>query len=155
MALIKHVDELTTDDLEMFPLWEVAADVPAGVDQTAVRPVDSAVVPVDADDVVYHVACDVELGTGRRLTGRACVLNGELFPEPPIVVDGAGNAYFLDAPPAPSQRTAFEAMFGVSFEGLFPVRWQLRLPLEGEPAYRAGEMTLDFDEGPAPGQRLH
>ena len=155
MALIKPIDRLTTEDLAMFPLWEVAADIDTGRDETTVRPVDSAVVPVDADRTVYHVACDVELGNGRRLTGRVCVSDGELFPEPPIVVDDAGNAYFLDGPPAPRQEAAFEALFGVPFEGMFPVRWQLRLPLDGEPAYRAGEMTLDFDEGPEPGRRLH
>jgi hypothetical protein len=151
MALIKPIGELTADDLEMFALWEYATDAEGDFDETAVRPVDSDVVPVDQDNNVYHVACDVELANGRVLTGHASVCNGVPEADPPLVVDGAGQAYDLEHPPHRRQQAAFAALFGAPYAEVFPVRWQLRLPLAGESAYREGEIAAP----PGPGSRVH
>jgi hypothetical protein len=151
MALIKPVSELTTDDLEMFALWEFATDREDEGDELSVRPVDSEVVPVDEDDTVYQVACDVELANGRVLTGHVGVCNGALDPEPPTVVNDAGEAFDLEHPPHRRQQPAFEALFGAPFAEVFPVRWRLRLPLAGEPAYREGEVALPPRDPP----RIH
>ena len=142
MALIKPVSELTTDDLEMFPLWESALDAEEDGDELSVRPVHSDVVPVDEDDTVYQVACDVELASGRVLTGHVGACNGGLDPEPPTVVDDAGRFFDLQHPPHRRDRVAFEALFGAPFEQVFPIRWRLRLPFAGEAAYREGELAL-------------
>jgi|SRR5688572_3697412 hypothetical protein len=155
MALIKPLSTLSAEDLAMFALWEYAMDVEDAFDETAVRPVDSAVVPVDRDDTVYHVACDVALANGRVLTGHVAVCNGEVELDLPTIVDDAGTAYALEQPPGRREREAFERLFGTPFEGVFPLRWQLRLPLDGEAAYRVGEATLDAEPGPEPGTRLH
>lgn len=156
MALIKPLQTLSVEDLAMFPLWEFAPGS-EDHDQTAVRPVGSAVVPTEPDDTVYHVACDVELANGRTLAGHVQVCNGEPAFELPTIVDDAGNAYALQMPPHRGDRAAFEALFGASYEAVFPVRWQLRLPLDGEAAYRVGEATLEPGpgDGPEPGSRLH
>ena len=145
MALVKPLAELTADDLAMFELWEFANDREDEGDETWVRPVDSDVVPVDADNVVYHVACDVELADGRVLTGHVSVCNGEMDADPPLVVSDAGETFDLEHPPHRRQQAAFEALFGAPFAAVFPVRWRLRLPLAGEAAYREGELALPPD----------
>ena len=145
MALIKPLTTLTADDLAMFALWESTGD---GEDDDRVRPVDHAVVPIDVDDVLYHVACDIELGNGRRLGGHIPVRNGELEADSPLVVDDAGHAFELEQPPPHARLEAFVALFGAPFLGVFPVRWQLRLPFAGEPAYRGGDLSLDPGVGP-------
>jgi hypothetical protein len=142
MALIKPLSELTPDDLALFALWEYAMGDEDEHDETAVRPVDSDVVPVEEDNNVYHVACDVELANGRVLTGHASVCNGEPDFDPPTVVDDAGEAFDLEHPPHRRQQAAFAALFGAPFAEVFPVRWRLRLPLAGEVVYREGEIGL-------------
>jgi hypothetical protein len=139
MALIKPIAELTSDDLEMFPLWEYAMDDEADHDETWVRPVVADAVPIDADHTVYHVACDVFLATGRTLAGHLEVCNGEVEPGPPTVVNDGGEAFALEAPPHRRQQAAYEALFRASYAELFPVRWRLRLPLAGEMLHREGE----------------
>jgi hypothetical protein len=142
MALVKPPSALTADDLAMFGLWELAADIEGDGDAAWVRPVDSDVVPVDDDDTAYRVACDVELAGGRVLSGHVGVRNGVPDAEPPTVVDDAGGAFDLDHPPPEDRQAAFAALFGAPYAAIFPVRWQLRLPLAGEAAYREGELTL-------------
>lgn len=151
MALVKPLSELTTDDLAMFGLWEFATDTEDEADELAVRPVDSDVVPVEEDNTVYHVACDIELAGGRVLAGHVGVCNGALDPEPPTVVNDAGEAFDLEHPPHRRRQAAFEALFGAPFAAVFPVRWRLRLPLAGEAAYREGELALP----PESASRVH
>ena len=147
MALIKPISELTVDDLEMFALWEFAMDAEGDFDETAVRPVDSDEVPVDEDYTVYHVACDVELASGRVLTGHVSVCNGALDADPPLVVDAAGQAFDLEHPPHRKQQAAFAALFGAPYAEVFPVRWRLRVALAGESVYREGELASPPDLG--------
>ena len=145
MGLINPISELTTDDLARFALWEYATDAEGDFDELAVRPVDSEVVPVEMDNAVYHVACDVELATGRVLTGHVSVCNGELDADPPLVVDAAGQAFDLEHAPHRKQQAAFAALFGAPFADVFPVRWRLRVPLAGESVYREGELAAPPD----------
>ena len=151
MTLIKPISELTTDDLAMFALWEYATDAEGDFDELAVRPVDSEVVPVELDNAVYHVACDVELANGRVLTGHVGVSNGVVDADPPTVVNDAGEAFDLECPPHRKQQAAFAALFGAPFADVFPVRWQLRVPLAGESAYREGGLASP----PVFGVRVH
>jgi hypothetical protein len=146
MALIKPLAMLTPDDLAMFALWESTGDADDDPAEN-VRPVDCDVVPIEVDDVRYHVACDVELGNGRRLSGHIGVRNGELEADSPTVVDDAGNAFGLEQSPPHAQLAAFAALFAAPFLDVFPIRWQLRLPLAGEAAYRGGELALDAGVG--------
>ena len=141
MALIKPIGELTSDDLEMFPLWEFATDAEGDYDETCVRPVVADAVPVDADNTVYHVACDVFLASGRTLSGHVEVCNGALDGGPPMVVNDLGDAFPLGDPPHRRNQAAFDALFRVPYEALFPVRWRLRLPLAGEMLHREGEFA--------------
>jgi hypothetical protein len=151
MALVKPLSELTADDLAMFELWEIASDVESDDDQPRVRPVGSDVVPVDEDDVVYRVACDVVLANGRVLSGHVGVCNGALDAAPPLLVDDTGRAFDLGHAPPHDRLATCEALLGVPFALAFPLRWQLRLPLAGEAAYREGELPLP----PEGGARLH
>jgi hypothetical protein len=151
MALVKPLDALTADDLAMFELWELATDIESDDGEPRVRPVDIDAVPVDDDGTVYRVACNIELAGGRVLAGHVGVCDGALDAAPPTVVSDAGVAFALGQPPPPARQAAFEATFGAPFAAIFPVRWQLRLPLAGEAAYREGELALP--QAPAP--RVH
>jgi hypothetical protein len=97
------------------------------------------------------VACSIELAGGRVLAGHVGVCDGVLEAGPPTVVNDAGVAFDLGQPPHPGQQEAFAATFGAPFAAIFPVRWQLCLPLAGEAAYREGELALP--QAPAP--RVH
>lgn len=152
MALLKPIATLTTDDLEMWPLWTYATDHEGDddIDETYVRPVLADVVPTDADYSVYHVACDVFLASGRRLSGHVEVCNGETDGGPPSVVDHHGEGFPLEHPPHRRNRAAFDALFREPYEALFPVRWRLRLLIAGEEDFREGEFA-----GPWAGQARH
>jgi hypothetical protein len=67
------------------------------------------------------------------------------------VVNVAGEAVDLEQPPSGHRQIAFEALAGAPFASVFPVRWHLRLALEGESAYREGELSLAPQDEP----RLH
>jgi hypothetical protein len=151
MALIKPLSQLDADDLAMFELWEIAPGDRDEDDEPRVRPVDSDVVPVDDDDTVYHVACAVELASGRTLTGHIAVRNGALEAMSPTVVTDAGDAFDLGHPPLGHRLLAFETLAGAPYASVFPVRWHLRLALDGESAYREGELSLAPQDEP----RLH
>lgn len=135
--MAKPIDELTVEDFEVHPVWKFSMDEEEG-DETYVCSVETAVVPVDSDFQVYHVACDITVATGAQFTGFLQVSNGEFhFPEP-IVVGGIEDYWCLDSPPARRERAKFDAFFGAEYSKLFPISWCLRVPFAGEAVKRCG-----------------
>ena len=138
----KPIDELVRADLHAFPLWEYATDAEEECDETCVRPVERATIPSSHDYVVYHVVCDVVSAHGANYIGFMSLCNGELHDDAPVVVGAQRGEYFcIESAPQRRQRAAFEAVFGVEHAALFPLRWTLRLRVEGETAYRSGRYS--------------
>ena len=136
----KPIDSLRSEDLLAYPIWEYATDSEDEFDETYVRPIGEHYVPAQFDHAVYHAACDVVTRSGKALIGFMSICNRELHDVSPIVVGSQEGEYFcLDYAPDRRNRAAFEAVIGSPYETSFPVRWKLRVLVEGEREFRSGE----------------
>ena len=134
----KPIDQLSSEDLREYPIWEYASDEEEEHDETWVRPLAVTLVPVNEDRDVVHVACTLILATGRELVGFMSLWNGELQDEAPVAVGTSGQYWPLDYPPHRRNRAAFDAFFDAPYEDLFPVRWRLCVAVGAERDLRSG-----------------
>ena len=139
MSNAKPVHELTARDLEDHPIWEYAMDDEDDHDETYVRPVMSSTVPQEPS-VVYQAACTVTVASGKSYPGFLEICNGELhFEAPGVVGISSEDNWPLDSEPLDRHtRRKFEAYFGSKYAQLFPIRWQLRVVVSGNPGLRSG-----------------
>jgi hypothetical protein len=138
MSSAKPVHELTARDLQAHPIWEYATDDEDVLDETYVRPVNSPAVPQEAW-VVYQAACTVTVATGKSYPGFLEICNSKPHFEAPVVVGDSGEQYWsLSRPLDEHERGRFEKFFGATFEQLLPIRWQLRVPVSGNPGLQTG-----------------
>jgi len=136
----KPVDQLCISDLVTHPLWEYATGAEGEYDETYVVPTAAEAVPVDCNDVVYHVACDLVTATGKSLFGFVSICNGQFHDPEPIVVGSRSGEYIcLGHPPSRRERAVYAEVIGVPYESLFPLKWTLRIPVGHEAKVREGE----------------
>ncbi len=140
MPTAKPIDTLTADDLIRHPIWEYALGDEIEHDETWVQPYPGNVVPSDIDHAVYHVACDVELASGRRLIGFMSLCNGHLHDPLPIVLGTHAGEYFaIDERPHRRNLAAYIAVFAGSPAQVFPARWRLHVLMDGSKQHLHGE----------------
>jgi hypothetical protein len=138
----KPIDQLTPEDLRVFPIWEFAIDAEGleGRDETWVRPLGATAVPPGAYSL--SVAATFHTPRGQKLHGIVGVTtNAE-----PELGDGAlvlDDAYiFIPSATfggAPQEYADVAERLGLPLSELFPLRFVLAVPIEGEPAPRTGE----------------
>ena len=131
MSSAKPIDELSANDLRIYPIWEYAMDDEEEHDETYIRPVVASVVPQELN-VVYHAACDVTAATGKSYVAFMSICNGELHDEAPVIVGNSGEYWPLDPPYTRQFAKKLEKFFGVAYNSLFPMQWRLRVPVTGE-----------------------
>jgi hypothetical protein len=137
MSIAKPIDQLSATDLRIHPIWEYALDEENEHDETYVYPVAASAIPREHNNQVYHVACDLKIATGKSFVAFMSICNGELHDESPVVVGESGEYWPLD-PRFLHESAQFKLFFGAPFSELFPMHWQLRVPIFGEPAFRSG-----------------
>jgi hypothetical protein len=140
----KPVDSLSRRDLGVFPIWEFATDEEArpGRDESWVRPVVSKAIPHGRYSL--SVAADFVTASGQTLSGFVGVSTASGFE----VEDGAvlQDELYLFVPRPQSRfrfasqaREALARALALSEAEVFPLRFELRVPLRGERAARSGE----------------
>lgn len=142
MHPLKPIHQLTAQDLRQHPLWEYATGEEGDYDETYVYPTAGSTVPRSDDFTIYHVACTITTPLGNRLTGFMSFCGGELNDPAPTVVGEAGGYFPLDYPPTRKEVASFQAVLGAPYAEVFPVRWELALPVSGESTLRSGKFDV-------------
>jgi hypothetical protein len=136
----KPIDALTVEDLETFAIWEFAMEEEddEARDETWVRPRESAIIPLGAPSL--SVAADFVAADGTPFVGIVA-----LSTEEEIAFDGAsllsGGAYVYAAHGAKTPlryKTSAASELGKPPGGIYPLRFTLRVLVEGEAAPRSG-----------------
>lgn len=141
LASRKPIDEITTRDLEAFPIWEFAMDEESieGRDETWIRPVPASAVPHDSYSL--SVAADFLTSSGKAFPGIIGVTTAEglEFGHGALLVEGdylfVPTAHFFLAQKA---RGELVNALGEAESDIFPLRFTLRVCIEGEDAPRTG-----------------
>lgn len=138
----KPVDQLTWEDLTTFAVWEYAPDEEGreGQDETWVRPRHWMFVPRGCYSLT--VAAEFRLANGQIFQGHLDVTAAR---EPLKIAEGVllheGRRLFIsnrEASRFEDDREELLAALGLSQSEVFPVRYRLRVPLEGELNPRTG-----------------
>jgi len=140
----KPIDQLTPEDFGAFPVWEFALDEESNPDQdeTWVRPIDTSAVPADAYSLL--VAADFTTSSGQPLQGFVGVTTaGALQIDQPILLANGSYLPYLPSAvaflqPQPTAGEWLAAQLGLSVAELFPLRYTLRVVIDGEAAPRSG-----------------
>jgi hypothetical protein len=139
IATRKPIDQITVEDLVDFPIWEFCLDEEGveGMDETWVRPLAAAAVPNEY--YALSVAAEFETASGLRVNGLIGVttIAGEVEIAYPVLLFD-GKYLFV-----PSQHDNDEKLRRAITDALgpspvFPLRYRLGVPIEGEASYREG-----------------
>lgn len=133
----KPVTELTSEDFAAFPVWEYAIDeeTQEDRDETWVRPLNVRQIPTRGYS--FQVAAELHAPCGRMFPGFCIVTTARGAVE----VNGAvllGEGAYLPTyfPDELGDHT------GLSETDLFPLKFVLRVPVEGEQDVRTGPVPL-------------
>ncbi|MDR2188548.1 MAG: hypothetical protein LBE62_10940 [Azonexus sp.] len=144
MQNAKPIQNLTAYDLLKHPIWQYAMDDENSLDETYVRPINSASVPQD-EWVVYQVACKVIVSSGKTYVGFLEICNNTYHCDDssPVVVGESGTDYWWlgSEPDDKGERDKFEKFFGSTYAQLLPIQWELYVPLSGNSQLKSGVIT--------------
>lgn len=146
----KPIVKLTIADLRAFPIWKYAIDEEGvdGQDETWVRPVVSDTIPKGAYSLI--VASDFTTPAGKKLQGFMDVTTAKAGVEiqPGAVVGRIGYRLLphLTRKLAVRKKVSWEVeardrlllAIGQADADVFPLRYELRVPIRGEKQARAG-----------------
>ena len=132
---------MTQADLEAFPIWEFATDEEGHLDrdETWVRPLKADVIPLNSYSL--SVQALFQTWTGNVLHGFVGVNTVSEFETINGAILTSSNYVFI---PCPSYKYAKQnaadaaAQLSLTVQDLFPLRYTLALPLEGESTLRSG-----------------
>jgi len=135
MKIRKQVYELSTSDLESFPVWEFALDEEGedGQDEATVRPYEGSP-PLDPSDGVFIVRARFDLADGTRLHGYLTPPgdgpSGVRTIQPIIVTTGGQVMFWFGAmaPSAASLEAAYDRL-GRQQSAVFPVQYASEVEL--------------------------
>lgn len=139
MKIRKQVYELSTSDLESFPIWEFALDEEGeeGQDEATVRPYEGSP-PLDPSNGMFVVRARFDLADGTRLQGYLTPPadgSAGIGTVQPIVVTTQGQVMFWYGAIAPSAATlgaAYEKL-GRRESAVFPVQYASEVQLATGP----------------------
>jgi hypothetical protein len=135
---------LSPRDLRRYPIWEYAIDS-EGLpwrDETWLRPLKRKTVPWN--EYSLTVAATITFRSGQQFDGEAYVTTAAGVLDVPMGGIRVGKRWFFiptDNPLESQARKDLAVALGLGVEEVFPIRWRLRVPLEGESALRTGEFT--------------
>jgi hypothetical protein len=147
IATRKPIDQITVADLVDFPIWEFCLDEEGveSMDETWVRPLAAAAVPNEAYSL--SVAAEFETASGLRVNGLIGVTTAEGEVEiayPVLLFDGkylfvpSQHDMQFNAADEKLRRAVVDAL-GPS--PVFPLRYRLSVPIEGEASHREGTVA--------------
>jgi hypothetical protein len=140
----KPIESLTQADLEAFPIWEFSTDEEGhpGRDETWVRPSKASLIPLNSYSL--SVRAQFQTPTGNLLQGLVSVTTAGEFETVHGAILIPGDYVFIPWPGYNSaKQSAAEAAAQLSLteQDLFPLRFRLAVPLEGESTPRNGTYT--------------
>ena len=145
LATRKPIDQITVADLIDFPIWEFCLDEEGveDMDETYVRPLDAGAVPNGLYSL--SVAATFETASGLRVDGIVGMeANGEEveITEAVLLFDGK----YLYVPRIEAGRDEYDKFRLTIADALgtspvFPLRYRLRVLVEGEVTHREGTVT--------------
>ncbi|MBI2726647.1 MAG: hypothetical protein HYX42_10400 [Polaromonas sp.] len=133
----KPIDQLSVDDLTVFPIWEFAMDeedIP-GQDETWVRPVAAKAVPLDASSL--SVAAEFR-GPRQTFEGFLVLSTDSGWNEPHGAVLLHDGRYLPVSFGNKVARSRFAKLMDIEEDRIFPLQYVLRVRVDGEPSYRQG-----------------
>jgi hypothetical protein len=130
----KPIDQLRLRDITAFSVWEFATDEEdrPGQDETWVKPVNSKVVPANAFS--FSVAAKFKTASGMELRGIVGVNTMGSLEVIHAAVITEDNYVFIPWPGYPGARRSFQVAsreLGISESDLFPLKYELLVPIEG------------------------
>lgn len=150
----KPVDQLTLDDLSVFPAWEFCLDEEGveGQDETWVRPFIGSTIPAEAwlqvgarftlnDGVHYDGYVDVSTGSMEDLVE---LLGKEAMSQPRAVIIVDGRQASVPTKAAfdyDESREELANVLGRDFAAIFPIKYELKMLVEGEQKFQSGELN--------------
>lgn len=142
MLTRKPIDALTHDDLEAFQVWEFADDEEGTEeqDETWVRPVDTAVIPQGAYSL--SVAARFTTAAGLELVGFIGVSTDDAFEISHASLITSNRYLYLPAVSYADAETDYNELAAAleqPLSAVFPLRFELRVLLDGERVFRYGE----------------
>jgi hypothetical protein len=140
----KPIDQLKPEDLIAFPVWEFASDEEEDEeqDETWVRPHLAKMMGPDLYDL--SVAADFLASSGQTFTGFIGVTTaGDLEFGHGVLLHENTHIFVPSAeyPQAKKERKAVAAALRVKESQVFPLKFTLRVLLQGEVAPRHGEFA--------------
>jgi len=144
----KSISDLTQKDIQDFPVWEFATDDEAieGRDETWVRPLICQSIPSDAYSL--SVRANFKAPTGQEFIGIVSVSTSAEFETVHAAILTHDDYIFIPWPSYPEARqSAAEAasQLSIAVNDLFPLHFELALPVEGENTPRTG--TFAYQTG--------
>ena len=138
----KPVNHLTLADLERFPIWEFALDEEGveGQDETWVRPVESNAIPRDSRSLT--VSATFTLANGNIHHGVVGYSAADGMGSFECGVINSEGVYLFIPHNFPPELPSFIASLGADVRGVFPMKYQLKVPVEGERDLRTGEIWI-------------
>jgi hypothetical protein len=133
---------LALRDLERHPIWEhaISSEGLPWRDESWVQPVRRRTIPWDAYSLT--VAAWLTLRSGERFDGSAYVSTAEGVVDVPMGSVWIGGRWYFIPVPGPIEAGAREELAGAvggKVEEVFPIRWTLKVPIEGEEGLRSEE----------------
>ena len=140
----KPIDELKPEDLIAFPIWEFASDEEGDEeqDETWVRPHPAKMMGPDL--YALSVAADFLASSGQTFPGFVGVTTaGDLEFGHGVLLHENDHIFVPSAeyPQAKKERKAVAAALRMKESQVFPLRYTLRVLLQGEVALRHGEFA--------------
>jgi len=137
----KPIDEIKPEDLEVFPVWEFADDEEtSNQDETWIRPVDTSLVPLGA--TALTVGATFTTAAGMELRGYVGVSTDSDFEISHAAVLSTGQYLCVPAADywnAEAEYAELASALGLLASDIFPLRFSLRVLIEGENLLRTGE----------------
>lgn len=140
----KPIASLTLADLEAFPIWEFATDEEGhpGRDETWVRPLKASLIPLNSYSL--SVRAQFQTPTGNLFHGFVSVNTAGEFETVHGAILASSDYVFIPWPGydgATQSAAEAAAQLSLTVQDLFPLRFRLALPLEGESTPRNGTYT--------------
>lgn len=110
-----------------------------GQDETWVRPLNASNIPRDAFSL--SAAADFISPNGSQREGIVEVTTAIASPFPSASLIVRGEYLYVDGAPGSRERRRLAIKLGGTEAEIFPLKYTLRLLVEGEAAYRSGEVV--------------
>lgn len=133
---------LSARDLRRYPIWEYATDS-EGLpwrDETWLRPLQRRTVPWNTYSLT--VAATLTIRSGQAFEGDAYVSTVDGTVDVPTGHIRIRDSWYYipsDNPLESAAREEIAGVLGLRVDDVFPIHWQLKVPVEGESVLRTGE----------------